>query len=125
MTTSSKFNRAIIQWYRYNNYINNTFQEIIPPEIISRPPSAELREAQEDSQTLPPYERLDPMLEGILSYRLDQNDLEELGFIPSEISHIHKLHNRTEYKRKQFCPIVKLRSKSFGFGRRIPICKKS
>jgi len=110
--------------FQLANYINNTFQEIIPPEIISRPPSAELREDQEDLQTLPPYERLDPMLEGILSYRLDQTDLENLGFIPSEVSKIYKLHNITEYKRKQFCPIVKLRSKSFGFGRRIPICKK-
>ncbi len=105
-------------------YINKKFNNIIPEQIITRPPSAELREGQEDSQSLPPYERLDAMLEGMLSYRMSTTDLIEKGFSKEEVDKVYGLYTRSEYKRFQFCPIIKIRAKSFGFGYRVPICKK-
>lgn len=106
------------------HFINKQFGDLIPKGIISRPPSAELREDQEDQDSLPPYERLDPILEGLLSYRLDVDDLIEKGFEKDEVELVYRLYKRSEYKRSQFCPIIKLRPKSFGFGYRVPICKK-
>lgn len=110
--------------FRLSQYINKKYGDIIPSEIISRPPSAELRENQEDIQSLPPYDRLDAILEGFLSYRYTLEDLTQLGFSQEEVQKVYRLYLRSEYKRKQFCPIIKIRAKSFGFGYRIPICKK-
>ncbi|MBT7610288.1 MAG: NAD(+) synthase [Bacteriovoracaceae bacterium] len=104
-------------------FINKKFENIIPEGIITREPSAELRENQTDSQSLPTYERLDAMLEGILSYRLSLKELHELGFTKKEINKVYGLYTKSEYKRRQFCPIIKVRAKSFGFGYRVPICK--
>lgn len=105
-------------------YINKKFGDIIPEKIITRPPSAELRAGQEDAQSLPPYERLDAMLEGMLSYRMSTGDLIKSGFSKEEVEKTYKLYARSEYKRFQFCPIIKVQAKSFGFGYRVPICKK-
>lgn len=105
-------------------FINKKFGNIIPEGIIDRPPSAELRENQEDAHSLPPYERLDAMLEGLLSYRLGPKDLIQRGFSSDEVTKVYRLYNIAEYKRYQFCPIIKLKAKSFGFGYRNPICKK-
>lgn len=105
-------------------YINRKFNNIIPEGIIERPPSAELREGQEDAQSLPPYERLDAILEGLLSYRMGPKELIEKGFSADEVKKVYHLYNIAEYKRYQFCPIIKLKAKSFGFGYRNPICKK-
>jgi NAD+ synthase (glutamine-hydrolysing) len=110
--------------FALSNYINTIHKNLIPEGIITRPPSAELRENQKDSQSLPPYERLDAMLEGILSYRLGLKELQGSGFLRDELEKVYGLYTKSEYKRKQFCPIVKVRAKSFGFGYRIPICKK-
>lgn len=105
-------------------YINKKFNNIIPQGIIERPPSAELREDQEDAQSLPPYERLDAILEGLLSYRMGPKELIQKGFSADEVQKVYRLYNIAEYKRYQFCPIIKLKAKSFGFGYRNPICKK-
>jgi len=110
--------------FRLCHHINKKYGNIIPEQIITRPPSAELREDQEDAQSLPPYDRLDAMLEGFLSYRKSPQDLVSLGFDDKEIKKVYGLYQNSEYKRNQFCPIIKLKSKSFGFGYRIPICKK-
>lgn len=110
--------------FRLSEYINEKYGNLMPEEIISRPPSAELREDQEDSHSLPPYERLDAMLEGLLSNQYSKKDLEKSGFSTEEVELTYGLYNRSEYKRKQFCPIIKLKAKSFGFGYRMPICKK-
>lgn len=107
------------------DYINRKFNNIIPIDIITRPPSAELRENQEDSQSLPPYERLDPILEALLSFRFSPLDLIKKGHQANEVAKVFQLINRSEYKRKQFCPIIKLKPKSFGFGHRVPISKKT
>ncbi len=105
-------------------YINQQHNQLIPPGIIERPPSAELREGQTDQQSLPSYDRLDAILEGLLSYRLSISELQQLGFSAEEVSKVFQLWQRSEYKRRQFCPIIKVKAKSFGFGYRVPICKK-
>lgn len=112
--------------FRLAEYINEFYKEPIPTEIITRPPTAELKADQKDSDSLPPYEILDPILEGILSYRYTQDDLIQRGFSPKDVEHVFSLYSRNEYKRYQFCPIIKISSKSFGFGYRIPMstCKK-
>lgn len=110
--------------FSLSKYINRQIANLIPEGIINRPPSAELRENQEDSHSLPPYERLDAMLEGLLSYRLGLKELQELGFLREELEKVYGLYKKSEYKRNQFCPIIKLKAKSFGFGYRVPICRK-
>jgi NAD+ synthase (glutamine-hydrolysing) len=104
-------------------FINKKYDQIIPEGIITREPSAELKANQKDSQSLPSYEKLDAMLEGILSYRYGLKDLHQLGFSKDELNKIYGLYTKSEYKRRQFCPIIKVRAKSFGFGYRVPICK--
>jgi NAD+ synthase (glutamine-hydrolysing) len=109
--------------YTLAKYINKKFGEIIPNEVIQRPPSAELREGQEDQQSLPPYSVLDAILEGHLSYRYSIEDLVKMGLPSDDVQKVVRLCNISEYKRYQFCPVIKIKAKSFGFGRRIPICK--
>ncbi|RLA65549.1 MAG: NAD(+) synthase [Epsilonproteobacteria bacterium] len=105
-------------------YINKKYNNLIPEEILLRPPSAELREDQFDEQTLPAYEILDGILEGLLSYRLSPKNLITLGFPREDVEKTFNLYQKVEFKRFQFCPIIKVKPKSFGFGYRIPICKE-
>ena len=107
--------------YQLANFINHRFNEVIPQEIILRSPTAELKENQQDQDQLPPYHRLDPLLEGLLSCAMDFSELLDLGFNEEEIKSVYKLHKRSEYKRKQFCPIIKVKAKSFGQGHRLPL----
>ncbi len=111
--------------YRLAEYINQKHNGLIPKEIITRPPTAELRPDQRDTDSLPEYKVLDAILDGILSYRYTQKDLIKLGFEEAEVQKVFDLYKRTEYKRYQFCPILKISSKSFGFGYRVPISKSS
>lgn len=104
-------------------YINTIHNNLIPRDIITRPPSAELRSDQEDTDSLPAYERLDAILEGLLSYRLTLSDLVSFGFNHDEVERVFNLYRRTEFKRAQFCPIIKVKAKSFGFGYRVPLTK--
>lgn len=106
-------------------FINKKYPALIPEDIINRPPSAELRDDQKDEDSLLPYPELDALLEHFLSYQTSQEDLRKLGFKEKDIQKIHLLWQRSEYKRKQFCPIVKIKHKSFGFGYRNPILKKT
>lgn len=109
--------------YRLGEYLNQKYGNLIPEGIISRGPSAELRANQLDQDSLPPYERLDPILEGILSFRLGKKELLGLGFEDTEVTKVLHLYLKSEYKRAQFCPILKVKAKSFGFGYRVPISK--
>lgn len=109
--------------YQLAEYVNKHHGNYIPEGIIKRGPSAELRENQLDQDSLPPYDRLDPMLEGILSYRLGKKQLLEMGFTETEITRVLNLYLKSEYKRAQFCPILKVKAKSFGFGYRVPMSK--
>ncbi len=106
------------------NFINKNYPGLIPEEIITRPPSAELRDDQRDEDSLLPYPQLDALLENYLSYQKCPGDMVSLGYSPESAQKIFKLWQRSEYKRKQFCPIVKIKPKSFGFGNRNPILKK-
>jgi NAD+ synthase (glutamine-hydrolysing) len=112
------------QVFRLAEYINTKYDNIIPKALIEREPTAELRDDQTDSQSLPPYDRLDAILEGILSYSKSPNDLLKAGFDQEEITKVLSLYKKSEYKRKQFCPIIKVEAKSFGYGYRMPITKK-
>ena len=109
--------------YQLASFINTHFDKIIPEKIINRPPSAELREDQKDEDSLPPYDRLDLILECLLSYQYSLDDIIGLNISPEELRRVYNLFNRAEFKRYQFCPIVKLKSKSYGFGYRNPILK--
>ncbi len=109
--------------YQLSSFINRHFNQMIPPGIIQRGPSAELRDNQLDQDSLPAYSRLDTILEGILSYRLSGDDLLDLGQEKNDIIKVLELYSKSEYKRAQFCPIVKVKAKSFGFGYRVPISK--
>ena len=109
--------------YRLARYINETYGQPIPEGIIDRGPSAELRENQLDQDSLPPYVRLDAILEGILSYHHGRRELVALGFSEAEVTKVLQLYLKSEYKRAQFCPILKVKAKSFGFGYRVPIAK--
>ncbi len=109
--------------YHLAEYLNAHHGHLIPAGIIERGPSAELRENQLDQDSLPPYARLDAMLEGILSYRLGKKELLKAGFSEGEVTKVLQLYLKSEYKRAQFCPIVKVKAKSFGFGYRMPISK--
>jgi NAD+ synthase (glutamine-hydrolysing) len=109
--------------YRLAEYLNLHHNHPIPSGIIQRGPSAELKENQLDQDSLPPYERLDAILEGILSFRLGKRELLGLGFSEAEITKVLKLYLKSEYKRAQFCPILKVKAKSFGHGYRVPISK--
>ncbi len=111
--------------YRLAEWINYKFGAVIPEGIIQRPPSAELRADQKDQDSLPPYERLDAMLEGILSFRYTHKDLLTQGFSEEEVKKVFELYYKSEYKRRQFCPIIKIKSKSFGFGYRVPLTKNT
>ncbi len=111
--------------YQIANFLNKQHENIIPEHIITRPPTAELRPGQVDTESLPPYERLDAILEGILSYRYTKTELIKAGFSNEEVTTVIDLYRKTEYKRYQFCPILKISSKSFGFGYRVPISKSS
>lgn len=111
--------------YQLSELINKLERrEIIPQEMITRPPTAELRADQKDSDSLPRYPTLDALLEALLSYHYTPQELVELGFSKDTVDQVYQLINRSEFKRKQFCPIIKLKSKSFGFGHRLPICRK-
>lgn len=109
--------------FRLARYINLKHGPMIPERIINRGPSAELRDNQLDQDSLPPYKRLDAMLEGILSYHSGRQQLVDLGFSEEEVTKTLNLYIKSEYKRFQFCPILKVKAKSFGFGYRVPMSK--
>ena len=97
---------------------------IIPNEIITKEPTAELRENQKDSDSLPPYEELDKILEGLVEYELSTKELEEKGFSLKSIKKVENLLYLSEYKRRQSAPGVKISLRNFGRDRRYPIINK-
>jgi len=112
-----------LQVYALANYINRD-KEIIPLNIITKPPSAELRPGQKDSDSLPEYEVLDPILYQYIERRQGPSEIKALGYDGALVDRILRLVNINEYKRNQFCPIIRVSPKAFGVGRRIPIVGK-
>ena len=103
----------------------NREREIIPPAILQKPPSAELRPGQMDTDSLPPYEILDPILEAYVErYETPEQIANTHGFPLDLVRQVVRLVERSEYKRQQAAPVLKVTSKSFGTGRRFPIAVK-
>jgi len=99
--------------------------EVIPAAILEKPPSAELRLDQKDTDSLPPYEVLDPILEAYVErYEPPERIAREHGFPLELVQQVVRLVERSEYKRQQAAPVLKVTSKSFGMGRRFPIAVK-
>jgi NAD+ synthase (glutamine-hydrolysing) len=112
-----------LQVYELAKYINRS-KEIIPQHIITKAPSAELRPDQKDSDSLPAYEILDQILFQYIEKRASPNAIKALGFDPELVDKTLKMVNSNEYKRNQFCPIIRISPKAFGVGRRVPIVAK-
>ncbi|GAB5487466.1 MAG: NAD+ synthase [Parasphingorhabdus sp.] len=94
---------------------------VMPANVISKPPTAELREDQKDSDSLPDYEILDPLLHGLIEEELSVDDLVKRGFDRETVVRIERLLYIAEYKRRQAPPGVKLGTRNFGRDRRYPI----
>lgn len=111
------------QVYALARYINR-HAEIIPNHIITKAPSAELRPDQKDSDSLPEYDILDSVLYEYIERRKGPKEIIAGGFEPLLVARILKMVNVNEYKRNQFCPIIRVSMKAFGMGRRLPIVAK-
>lgn len=112
-----------MQVYALARYINRN-KEIIPLNIIDKAPSAELRPNQKDSDSLPDYATLDRILYQYIERRQSPKAIIAQGFDAALVARTLKMVNTNEYKRNQFCPIIRVSSKAFGVGRRVPIVGK-
>lgn len=112
-----------MQVYALARYINRK-GEIIPEHILTKAPSAELRPNQKDSDSLPDYDILDRVLYHYIELRQGPKEIIAQGYDPGLVTRILRLVNMNEYKRNQFCPIIRVSSKAFGVGRRLPIVAK-
>ncbi|MGC4037360.1 MAG: NAD+ synthase [Chitinophagaceae bacterium] len=112
-----------MQVYALAKHINRV-KEVIPSNIIVKPPSAELRPNQKDSDSLPDYDILDRILYEYIELRRGPKEIIAKGFDAALVTRVLKLVNTNEYKRNQFCPIIRVSNKAFGVGRRMPIVGK-
>jgi NAD+ synthase (glutamine-hydrolysing) len=99
----------------------NREQLIIPTQIIEKPPSAELRPGQVDQDSLPPYDELDAILEGMVCEHKSVEQLVQQGFASETVIKIARLVKRAEFKRRQAPPGLKITDRAFGTGWRMPI----
>ena len=97
---------------------------LVPPELFTRPPSAELRPDQRDDESLPPYEVLDVILEGFIEHDLGREQLIARGLDPEDVDRVIRLVDRAEYKRRQQPPGIKVTTRAFGRDRRVPITNR-
>jgi len=109
--------------FKLARYINKN-EEVIPENSINKPPSAELRPDQKDSDSLPEYDILDEILFQYIEKRKGPKELVRMGFEKAVVDRILKLVNTSEYKRYQTPPMLRVSSKAFGMGRRMPIVAK-
>jgi NAD+ synthase (glutamine-hydrolysing) len=112
-----------VQVYALARYINRD-GEIIPVAILDKAPSAELRPDQKDSDSLPPYELLDKVLFEYIERRKGPAEIIAAGIEEPLVRRVLRMVNANEYKRNQFCPIIRVSCKAFGIGRRVPIVGK-
>jgi NAD+ synthase (glutamine-hydrolysing) len=107
--------------YALARWLNRQGREVIPERILTRPPTAELRENQTDQDTLPPYDQLDAVLRGHVEERLGVGELTERG-VPEDLARrVLKLVVQSEYKRRQAAPVLRVTARAFGEGWRFPI----
>ncbi|MGB0122423.1 MAG: NAD+ synthase [Silvibacterium sp.] len=112
------------QVYALSRYVNRE-REVIPVSILEKPPSAELRPGQKDTDSLPPYDVLDPILEAYVErYETPEAIATALKLDLELVRRIVKLVERSEYKRQQAAPVLKVTAKAFGMGRRFPIAAR-
>ncbi|HUB59567.1 MAG TPA: NAD+ synthase [Puia sp.] len=112
-----------IQVYALARYLNRN-GEVIPRNVLEKAPSAELRPDQKDSDSLPEYDILDKILYQYIERRQGPREITALGIDEALVTRVLKLVNSNEYKRNQFCPIIRVSCKAFGVGRRVPIVAK-
>ena len=111
--------------YRLSAYVNSR-RKVIPENTIQKPPSAELREGQKDSDSLPPYDVLDAILEDYVEESSSAEQIARVNnFDPALVRQVIRMVERSEYKRQQAAPGIKITAKAFGYGRRFPIAAKS
>jgi len=109
--------------YELANYLNKD-GEVIPQNSIVKPPSAELHPGQKDTDSLPPYEVLDPLLYQYIECRQGPRELIAMGFDEALVKRVLRMVNINEFKREQAAPVLRVSSKGFGMGRRMPIVGK-
>jgi NAD+ synthetase len=109
--------------YRLARFVNRD-RVIIPESTLTKPPSAELRPDQKDSDSLPPYEILDPIIAAYVEQNLDATAIAALGFDAAVVADVIRRIDASEFKRRQAAPGLKISSKAFGVGRRYPIAAK-
>jgi NAD+ synthase (glutamine-hydrolysing) len=109
--------------YKLAEFINKD-GEIIPVNTITKPPSAELRPNQKDSDSLPDYDILDEILYQYIECTRDPQDIIQMGYDEALVKRILRLVNINEFKRYQTAPVLRVSSKAFGMGRRMPIVGK-
>jgi NAD+ synthase (glutamine-hydrolysing) len=111
--------------YKISHYVNSR-RAVIPQATLEKPPSAELRPDQKDSDSLPPYEVLDAIVE---DYIEESHSAEQIAkgraFDLELVRRVVRMIDRAEYKRQQAAPGIKISAKAFGYGRRFPIAAKS
>lgn len=108
--------------YGLARFINRQ-ETLIPTSVIRKAPSAELRPGQKDSDSLPPYPELDAILESYIIEHRSTAEIVKKGFSKHVVERVVRLVNRNEYKRRQAPPGIKVTSKAFGMGRRLPIAR--
>jgi NAD+ synthase (glutamine-hydrolysing) len=112
---------VIYELSRYRNSLNG---EAIPRRVLEKEPSAELKDNQRDSDSLPPYEQLDPILQGYVEDDRSYEELVAAGHEPATVSRVIQLVDRSEYKRRQAPPGVKITARAFGRDRRMPVTNR-
>ena len=111
--------------YRLSDYVNSR-RQIIPEATIAKPPSAELRPDQKDSDSLPPYEVLDAIVEDFVEESRSAEEIaQQHNFDLDLVRRVIRMVERSEYKRQQAAPGIKISAKAFGYGRRFPIAAKA
>jgi NAD+ synthase (glutamine-hydrolysing) len=113
---------TVIELAKYKN--RQAGREIIPSGVLTKAPSAELRPDQKDTDTLPPYKLLDPILKAYVEDDLSIDQIVNMGFDPKIVTEIARLVDRNEYKRRQAAPGIKITHRDFGKDRRLPITNR-
>ena len=112
------------QVYELSRYRNSIDGKVIPGRILEKPPSAELRADQKDTDSLPPYELLDPILKAYVEDDRSYEEMVAAGHDPATVTRVIQLVDRSEYKRRQAPPGVKITPRAFGRDRRMPLTNR-
>ena len=115
---------ALARWINSEKSTLGRGREIIPARTIEKPPSAELRPNQTDQDTLPPYDVLDEILRLYVEENMSGRDIIAHGFNEKTVRWVQRRVDVNEYKREQAAPGIKVTSRAFGLGRRMPIAQK-